>query len=49
MVPACRGSRLLAEINEEWQERRYLDMGEFHEWLAERNTGEPQNNVTDVN
>jgi len=29
---------LLAEINEEWQERRYLDMDEFHEWLAERQT-----------
>ena len=23
---------LLAEIHEEWQERRYLDMTEFHEW-----------------
>ena len=40
---------LLAEINEEWQERRYLDMGEFHEWLAERQTYEAQDNVTDVN
>lgn len=27
---------LLAEINEEWQERRYLDMSAFNEWLAER-------------
>ena len=27
---------LLAEQNETWQERRYLDMDEFHEWLAER-------------
>jgi len=27
---------LLAEQNEQWQERRYLDMDEFHEWLAEQ-------------
>lgn len=27
---------LLAEQNEVWQERRYLDMDEFHDWLAER-------------
>lgn len=27
---------VLAEINEEWQVRRYLDMTAFHEWLAER-------------
>jgi len=27
---------LLAEQNEAWQERRYLDMDEFHEWVAER-------------
>lgn len=27
---------LLAEQNEVWQERRYLDMDEFHEWVAER-------------
>ncbi len=23
---------LLAEIHEEWQGRRYLDMSDFHEW-----------------
>lgn len=40
---------LLAEINEEWQERRYLDMGEFHEWLAERQVQEPQDDAIDVN
>lgn len=39
---------LLAEINEEWQERRYLDMGKFHEWLEERQTDESQGNVIDV-
>ncbi len=27
---------LLAEQNESWQERKYLDMDEFHEWLAAR-------------
>ena len=27
---------LLAEQNEIWQERKYLDMDEFHEWLAAR-------------
>jgi hypothetical protein len=35
---------LLAEINSEWQERRYLDMSEFYEWFAERQTGKPQDN-----
>jgi len=40
---------LLAEINEEWQERRYLDMGEFHEWFAERRTDESQGQVIEVN
>ena len=29
---------LLAEIHEEWQGRRYLDMADFHEWVAEQNT-----------
>lgn len=27
---------LLAEIHEDWQGRRYLDMGDFHEWVAEQ-------------
>ena len=27
---------LLAEIHEEWQGRRYLDMTEFHEWVTEQ-------------
>ena len=27
---------LLAEIHEEWQSRRYLDMTEFHEWATEQ-------------
>jgi putative transposase len=27
---------LLAEYNEQWQTRRYLDMDEFNDWLAEK-------------
>jgi putative transposase len=27
---------LLAEIHEEWQARRYLDMADFYEWVAEQ-------------
>jgi hypothetical protein len=27
---------LLAEIHEEWQGRRYLDMDDFHEWVTEQ-------------
>lgn len=27
---------LLAEQNEVWQERRYFDMSQFHEWKAEQ-------------
>ena len=30
---------LLAEQNEDWQERKYQDMDEFHEWLAARREG----------
>jgi transposase-like protein len=29
---------LLAEIHEEWQGRRYLDMADFHEWVIEQST-----------
>jgi putative transposase len=29
---------LLAEIHEEWQGRRYLDMDDFHEWAAEQSS-----------
>jgi putative transposase len=28
---------LLAEMSETWQERVYLDMGDYHEWVSERN------------
>lgn len=30
---------LRAEQNEVWQERKYLDRDEFHEWLAARREG----------
>lgn len=34
---ACRLiGALLAETNEQWQTRRYLDMDEFNEWLVDR-------------
>ena len=36
---------LLAEHNEAWQERRYLDMDEFAEWAASRATAGEGNNV----
>jgi transposase-like protein len=32
---------LLAEQNESWAGRRYLDMDEFHEWLAARHPAAP--------
>jgi putative transposase len=43
---------LLAEQNEVWQSRRYLDMDEFNEWLmAQGETGGPNigGNETGVN
>jgi transposase-like protein len=36
---------LLAEQNEVWQERRYLDMDEFAEWAAARTATGECNNV----
>lgn len=27
---------LLAEISETWQKKVYFDMGDYHEWVAER-------------
>jgi putative transposase len=36
---------LLAEQNEVWQERRYLDMGEYDEWLTQRAAAREGNNV----
>ena len=39
---------LLAEQNEVWQERRYLDMDEFHEWVAERDKNRANKAETSV-
>lgn len=36
---------VLAEKNEVWQERRYLDMGEYDEWVANRASAKEANNV----
>ena len=36
---------MLAEKNEVWQERRYLDMGEYADWAALRNAAREGNNV----
>ncbi len=36
---------LLAEKNEVWQERKYLDMDEFNDWLATQNTPDDSGNV----
>jgi hypothetical protein len=36
---------LLAEQNEAWQERKYLDMDEFKEWAASRAAVGEGNNV----
>ena len=38
---------LLAEIHEEWQGRRYLDMDVFHEWAAERSNA-PEETVLQI-
>jgi len=40
---------LLDEINEKRQWCRYVDMDELHEWTIERQQGESQSNVIDVN
>ena len=36
---------LLAEKNEVWQERKYLDMDEFNEWVAAQNEAKQGSNV----
>jgi transposase-like protein len=40
---------LLAEQNEVWQERRYLDMDEFEQWKAARATPVDGMNVVAIN
>ena len=37
---------LLAEIHEEWQGRRYLDMADFHEWVAEQSASTEEATVS---
>ena len=39
---------LLAEQNETWQERRYLDMDEFAEWAAARAAAGNGNNIVAI-
>jgi len=36
---------LLAEQNEAWMERRYLDMDEFNEWLKARKAAKQDGNA----
>ena len=38
---------LLAETNEQWQAKKYLDMDEFNEWLADQE--EAKSNVLELN
>ena len=38
---------LIAEFNEQWQTRRYLDMDEFNDWLVKKDTG--KSNVLELN
>jgi len=38
---------LLAEFNEQWVSRRYLDMDEFNDWLDEKETD--KSNVLELN
>ena len=40
---------LLAERNEVWQERKYLDMAEFREWQAAQNTSAGSGKVVTLN
>lgn len=40
---------LMAEQNEVWQERKYLDMDEFNEWVTARKTTADDGNVIAIN
>lgn len=40
---------LLAEKNEVWQERKYLDMDEFNDWAASQKTPDDSENVIAIN
>ncbi len=39
---------LLAEFHEDWQSRKYLDMAYFHEWNAQRQAREKEENVVSI-
>jgi putative transposase len=39
---------VLAEIHEQWQERKYFDMAEYHEWNLERKT-QAADNIASIN
>jgi putative transposase len=39
---------VLAEIHEQWQERKYVDMAEYHEWNLERKT-QAADNIASIN
>lgn len=40
---------LLAEKNEVWQERKYLDMDEFNDWVTSQKTPDDSGNVIAIN
>jgi len=40
---------LLAEKNEVWQERKYLDMDEFNDWVASQNMPDDSGNLIAIN
>jgi len=40
---------MLAEKNEVWQERKYLDMDEYQEWVASRKVSDDSGNVVAIN
>lgn len=39
---------LLAEKNDQWLERRYLDLQEYHEWAEARNSSNQLGNVVSL-
>ena len=39
---------LLAEIHEDWQSRKYLDMVDFHEWNAQRKADQKEENIVAI-
>jgi putative transposase len=38
---------LLAETNEQWQNKKYLDMDEFNEWFVDKE--QAKSNVLELN